>query len=68
MLFVGDSEGLGVAAGEIDDDEVDAGTAVPFLDFGFDDEVEVEADGELGFEGAHFEGDAADDVAVLGDG
>src|SRR4051812_11865939 len=61
-------EGFVVAAGDVGDDEVDAGVAVEAVDFGFDDEIQFGADGELGFEVSHFEGDAAGDAVAFGDG
>jgi hypothetical protein len=59
-------EGFFAAFGEICEDEVDLGVAVVAIDLGFDDEVEICADGELGFEWAHFEGDAACDPVWAG--
>jgi hypothetical protein len=61
-------EGFAVGAGDVADDEVDAGLAVEAVDFGFDDEVEFGADGEVGLEFAHFKGDASGDFVVAGDG
>ncbi len=66
--FFLDIEGFVVHAGEVDDLEIDAWRVEVVIELGLDDEAEVGADGKLGLEGAHFEGDAAMDVGADGDG